>query len=1071
MIGHLMRRRWPALAGAGLATVIMTAGDLAAPWPLKLVIDRVLDGHSGYHLSAADWRFLILIASTAVVIALVQALAGYAASLWLKRAGEAIVHDLRVATYTHLQRLSVPFHDTRQKGDLVQRITADVNAVGQIFAESLGAVTAAVLLLVGMGALTVWLDPVLAAVLFVTVPPLAFVTFKYRRRVQVLARRQRKAEGEIASIATEALGAIRVVKAFGSERHESDRVEVRSEARRVIGVDVSRAEARFAGLVDVLGAVAMAAVLIAGAQRVSTGALTTGGLVVFAAYAQKVYRPLRDLARQAAAISRGMARAERVAEILAADAFITDAADGYHGPRASGNLFLEDVLFAYPGERSALDRVTLAVPTGQCVAVVGASGAGKSTLAALVARFHDPQAGRILIDGRDLRSCSVAWLRDQICLLLQDTVLFSGSVADNISYATHADRDHVEEAARVAGADVFINALPDGYDTMLGPDGVGLSGGQRQRIGIARVLLRDPPVLLLDEPTTGLDAVTEARLADSLLGLTAGRTTILITHSIDLARRADRVVVLDGGHIVEDGTPTALAAADGAFARLAHSTERASAADRLAADDAARTGKVGLRAAVGPVGAAPAAGFGAYAQAVYRPLRDLSRQAAAISRGSGRTNRTDHSGVANADVGGGHDSGQPARRTPRARPLPPADPRLPGLTGLLEPDGLRTLLARVSADVGVHEITIRTIDYEPLHGAAITAQALANGAWHDVVVRLDAHRDLASAAASPRAEALGQLAGDRTPTATPIMFDSATGGLVSWLPVDLDLSLLAEPPLMLADRVGADLSRDPDVSVVSYRAGVRATCLVGDRVVKHYAATRDHAAAVRGLQVAAGAGVGAPALIRDLAGDRAVVLERLEGRMVSDGRAAAVAHDAGRLVAQLHEVPAYGLVSRRPIALLAVAAVAVQRTAVVAPGVKRRGADLLARLELALPFTPRVVTSHGDLVASQFCATPDGLALIDFDELGAAAPAHDLASFAANRVSGRPGDLDEALRVLDAICEGYGSRPSALEWHLAVAILRRVGTAFRNQKKDWPERTGRIVDAAEQVLTMATVTR
>ena len=1061
MIGPLMRRRWPTLAGAGLATVVMTIGDLAAPWPLKLVIDRVLEGPSaGFHLSAADWRFLILVASGAIVIALVQALAGYAASLWLKRAGEAIVHDLRVATYAHLQRLSVPFHDTRHKGDLVQRITADVNAVGQIFAESLGAVTAAVLLLVGMGALTVWLDPVLAAVLFVTVPPLAFVTFRYRRRVQLLARRQRRAEGEIASIATEALGAIRVVKAFGSERHESDRVEARSEARRVIGVDVSRAEARFAGFVDVLGAVAMAAVLIAGAQRVSTGALTTGGLVVFVAYAQKVYRPLRDLARQAAAISRGMARAERVAEILAADAFIADAADAHRGPRARGNLFLEDVAFAYPGERSALAGVTLAVPTGQCVAVVGASGAGKSTLAALVARFHDPQAGRILIDGRDLRSCSGSWLRDQICLLLQDTVLFSGSVADNIAYATHADRDRVEEAARAAGADGFIGALPDGYDTMLGPDGVGLSGGQRQRIGIARVLLRDPPILLLDEPTTGLDAVTEARFVDSLLGLAAGRTTILITHSIDLARRADRVVVLEGGRIVEDGAPAVLATADGAFARLA--------------------GGAG-QAAGGPVGGAPAIGFGAYAQAVYRPLRDLSRQAAAISRGGGRTSRAGHSVVADAVVGAGGDSppgpraqgdaGGPARRTPRPRPLPPADPRLPGLVGLLRPDGLRTLLARLAPDVGLHEITIRTVDYEPLHGAAITAHALANGAWHDVVVRLDAHRDLASAAVSPVAEALGRLAADRAPTSTPIIFDSRTEALVTWLPVDLALPLLAKPPVALAGLVGADLSRDPLVSVASYRAGVRATSMVGDRVVKHYAGAADHAAAARGLHVAAGAGIGAPALIRDLAGYHAIVLERLDGPMVADGRAAAVADGTGRLVAQLHEVPAYGLVSRRPIVLLAVAAVAVQRAAIVAPDVKRRAADLLARLELALPFTPRVVTSHGDLVASQLCLTPNGLALIDFDEMGAAAPAHDLASFAANRVSGRPGDLDEALLVLEAICEGYGSRPPALEWHLAVAILRRIGTAFRNQKKDWPERTARIVDAAERALTMAMVAR
>jgi ATP-binding cassette, subfamily B, bacterial len=802
VIARLLRRRWPALAGAGLATVVMTAGELAAPWPLKFVIDRVLDGHSGVSLRAADWRFLALIASAAVAIAVVQALAGYAAALWLKRAGEALVHDLRVATYTHLQRLSVPFHDTRQKGDLVQRITADVNAVGQIFAESLGAVTAALLLLVGMGAVTVWLDPVLAFVLFATVPPLALVTFRYRRRVQLLARRQRKAEGEIASIATEALGAIRLVKAFGSERHESDRVEVKSETRRAIGVDVSRAEARFAGLVDVLGAVAIAAILIAGAQRVSTGALTTGGLVVFAAYAQKVYRPLRDLARQAAAISRGMARAERVAEILAADAVMADATDGHRGARARGDLLLENVTFAYPGERTALDGVTLTIPNGQCVAVVGASGAGKSTLAALVARFHDPQDGRILIDDHDLRSCSMPWLRDQICLLLQDTVLFSGTVADNIAYATHAGRERVEEAARAAGADAFISALPDGYDTVLGPSGVGLSGGQRQRIGIARVLLRDPAVLLLDEPTTGLDAATAARLADGLLGLAAGRTTVLITHSLDLARRADRVVILEGGRIVADGPPQVLEGGNGTAAQPA--------------------------------------------------------------------------GTAAAAHGGG--------RLSRPRPQPPADPRLPALAGLLAPDALHSLLARVSPDVHIRAITVRTVDYEPFRRATITAEATTSGARYGVVVRLDRHADLRTEATSRRAADLTRLAAGRTPGANPVVLDPGTGALVTWLPVDLRLPLLAEPAHALAARAGATTT-DSTVEVASYRAGVRVTCLVGDRVVKQYAAASDHAAARRGLHVAAGAGVGAPRLIRDLADDRAIVIERLaDGEMIARHR-------------------------------------------------------------------------------------------------------------------------------------------------------------------------------------------
>ena len=554
MIRTLMLKRWPALAGAGAATLVVALAELAAPWPLKIVIDRVLgDRTAPFELSSQDWALLAAVAAAAIGIAVVQALADYASTLWLKQAGEAIVHDLRVATYNHLQRLSLSFHDGRHKGDLVQRITADVNAVGQIFAESLGAITAAVLLLAGMAVITFWLDPVLALVLFATVPPLFLVTRRYRRRGQLVARKQRNAEGEIASIATEALTAMRVVKAFGSERHEADRVETRSEARRVIGVDVSRAEAKFSGFVDVLGAAAIAAVLVVGAGQVAAGALTAGSLVVFVAYSQKMYKPLRDLARQATAVSRGMARAERVAEVLADDTVLEDPPAGHAGERAGGNLVVDGVGFSYPGGRRALDALSLAVPAGQCVAVVGSSGAGKSTLASLIARFHDPTEGRILLDGRDLTACSLGWLREQVGLLLQDTVLFSGTVAENIAYATHAPLEAVEAAARAAGADAFIAGLPDGYATPLGPDGVGLSGGQRQRIGIARVLLRDPAVLLLDEPTTGLDPRSKREVQDFIKEVRAEHdaTILLCTHDLAEAEAlADRIGVLDRGELL-----------------------------------------------------------------------------------------------------------------------------------------------------------------------------------------------------------------------------------------------------------------------------------------------------------------------------------------------------------------------------------------------------------------------------------------------------------------------------------------------------------------------------------------
>ncbi|MGH2734175.1 MAG: ABC transporter ATP-binding protein, partial [Actinomycetota bacterium] len=386
-----------------------------------------------------------------------------------------------------------------------------------------------------------------------------------------LARRQRAEEGEIASLANETLSSMQVVKAFGSERFEQGRIERRSATRLNIGVRLSRTEARFSGVVDLLGAIAAALVTVIGVFRVAAGELTPGDLVVFTSYASKTYKPLRDIARQMGKVSRAVVRADRVADILSTDISLEERPGAIAGPRAAGDVELEGVSFSYAGGRSALEDVSLQIPAGARIAIVGPSGAGKSTLGALVARFYDPMSGTVSIDGRDARDSSLAWLREQVGFLLQDTVLFSGTVADNIAYASEASPQEVIAAARVAHAHDFISELPAGYDTELGPRGVGLSGGQRQRIGIARVLLRDPPILILDEPTVGLDTASEAHVIKGLYALMEGRTTIVITHSIDLARTADGVLVLEDGRIVEDGPPEQLLEARGAFGRLAHS--------------------------------------------------------------------------------------------------------------------------------------------------------------------------------------------------------------------------------------------------------------------------------------------------------------------------------------------------------------------------------------------------------------------------------------------------------------------------------------------------------------------
>jgi ATP-binding cassette, subfamily B, bacterial len=572
------QRHWGALAAAAGSTVALTLAQLAAPWPLKLAIDELVTGRgASFELTRGDLSLLLGLAGLVLGIAMVDALASFYSDFSLNRSGEQIVHDLRTSTYEHLQRLSLVFHANRPTGDLVARVTGDVNAVGDLFAQTLGTLASSSLVLVGMFAVTFWIDPLLAFVAFLVTPLLLATTMHYQKRIRTMARSQRKKEGEIASLATEALSAMQVIKAFGTERFEHDRVQRRSAERLKVGVESSRVEARFGALVDVLGAVATALVLALGVLSVARGRITAGDLVVVVAYTNKLYKPRKDIAKQASRAAKALARLERIAEILSSDMVLSDGTEVFSSDRrAKGTVDLDDVHFRYTDERAALRGVSLHVPSGTRLAIVGESGAGKSTVGALVARFYDPSQGSVRVDGRDARLWPLRWVRDQVGVLLQDTILFSGTVRENIAYGTNADTARVREVAAAAGALSFIEELPDGFDTLLGPGGVGLSGGQRQRIGIARVLLRDPPVLVLDEPTTGLDAQSEAQVMAGLNRLVEGRTTILITHSTALARSADHVAVMSAGQVLEYDTPERLLARDSAFSTLTGTQQRLS---------------------------------------------------------------------------------------------------------------------------------------------------------------------------------------------------------------------------------------------------------------------------------------------------------------------------------------------------------------------------------------------------------------------------------------------------------------------------------------------------------------
>jgi ATP-binding cassette, subfamily B, bacterial len=542
-------KQWRALLGASASTGVVAAAELAKPWPLALIVDHILsDRQAPFDV---DVGFVLLIGALILGIAVAESAATYFSNLWMQSAGERITHELRVAVYDHLQRLSLAFHQRTQKGDLLTRVTEDVNDMGELFSDTLGEMLQSALLALGMTAVLLFIDPLLALISLTTAPLLVVISFVFRRKVRERARKQRSHEGDLASVANEALSAMAVVKAFGGEEREAERVRSRSEQRMGVGVDVARLQARFDGTVGVIRAFATALVTVFGVFRVAKGELSAGDLIVFVSYTRKASSPMRSFAREASKLTAALARADRIAEILSTDDVIHDKPNAYRGARATGAIELTGVSFEYDGERGALHDVSLTLPAGQRLALTGPSGAGKSTLSALVARFYDPTEGAVTLDGRDLRDCSTAWLRDQIAVVLQDTVLFSGSVRENIAYGTDAAPHDIVNAAKAAAAHEFIEALPGGYDTELGPQGVGLSGGQRQRIGIARTLLRDPPVIILDEPTTSLDKDSEDQVLEGLDRLMRGRTCLLVTHSPRLARTADRIIELDHGRIVQ----------------------------------------------------------------------------------------------------------------------------------------------------------------------------------------------------------------------------------------------------------------------------------------------------------------------------------------------------------------------------------------------------------------------------------------------------------------------------------------------------------------------------------------
>lgn len=539
-----------------LAMLAVAVTEIIRPWPMKVVFDGILMPQA--QPDAVMARMLAwfgagdgLLAAAAISILALAVIGGamaYVQATLIAAVGQKVVADIRLDLYRHVQSLSHSFHDTASSADIISRLTGDVRMMRDLLIDAAVFFAARTVVMVGTLAIMFVMDWRLTLAALLVLPGLVFVTQSYSARIKDAARRQRRKEGKIAVVMTEGISAISVVKGFAREAYEEDRFARQNTSSAEAGVVSTRMAAQMDRVVQVLLAVGTCIVLWYGVTRVRGGAVSPGDLLVFTAYLTTLYKPIRKMSSMASRMAKATASGERLLEIFDIRPDVSDPIDMPDDHHVIGHVALEAVTFGYPGAPPVLQGATLHLHPGETVALVGSSGMGKSSVAKLLMRFYDPQAGRVTIDGHDIRDNMLASLREQIAVVLQETVLFATSVRDNIAYGRlDATEAEIEAAAIAAGADAFIRRLPDGYATLLGERGETLSGGQRQRIAIARAILRDAPILILDEPLTGLDHETAQGLAATLRSVAAGRTTMLIAHDTLSLTMAHRVVELHEG--------------------------------------------------------------------------------------------------------------------------------------------------------------------------------------------------------------------------------------------------------------------------------------------------------------------------------------------------------------------------------------------------------------------------------------------------------------------------------------------------------------------------------------------
>jgi ATP-binding cassette subfamily B protein len=560
------------VAWALAQVVLISACELLKPWPLKVVIDAVLGGQPLPWGLAADWSAPALLLAACASLVVLYALVGTLTVLnnyTTIGAGQRMVNDLRSDLYAHLHRLSLAFHSRARVGDLLYRVTADTLAVQTLTMNCLFPALTALMLLLGMGTVMLLLDPGLTLLALAVCPLLFLAIARLSRVINRAAGQARDQDSEVYTVVQRAMSAMRVVQAFTREEDEHRRFMTVSRQSLAAGRRLYTLQTIYSAVINLVIALGTAAVVWVGARHVLDGSLSVGSLVVFVAYLASLYGPVDSMFQTWGLAQSSVIGVQRVFELLDQEQTVADGAREAPAGGVRGEVTWEGVGFEYIPGQPVLRGIDLHVAPGQKVAIVGATGVGKSTMLGLLPRFYDATAGRVLIDGVDVRDYTLASLRRQIAMVLQPPLVLPTTLGDNIAFGRATARpDDIVAAARLASIHDAIMARPDGYDTIVGEQGVTLSEGEKQRLTIARAIVRDAPILILDEPTSSLDTETEALIMQGLERLVAGRTTFVIAHRLSTVRKADLIVVLRDGQIVEHGTFDALVERGGVFAGL-----------------------------------------------------------------------------------------------------------------------------------------------------------------------------------------------------------------------------------------------------------------------------------------------------------------------------------------------------------------------------------------------------------------------------------------------------------------------------------------------------------------------